>query len=306
MGCRTRNMEIWESLVLSAPKSESTSPAYKAAKPRETEQPALRRQDVLKLVEPDSEVRRLFKDRQTSDLKKYIWLTAGDVSFWRFVYFELVTFLLGGMRGALGLFLRRRFYPRTLKECGSGVVFGRNVTIRHPQRICIGNNVVLDDNVVLDAKGEEGVTLKIADNTIVGRNSAIVCKGGTIDIQADVNISVNCTLISESQLSIGSKTLVAGHCYVIAGGNHGTDFSGIPFVDQPRTQLGGIEVLENCWLGAQSTILDGIRVGPNSIVGAAALVNHDVPPDTVVAGVPAKAIEIDKAKKVRSRNRRAR
>lgn len=93
---------------------------------------------------------------------------------------------------------------------------------------------------------------------------------------------------------------------MIAGGNHGTDFSGIPFVDQPRTQLGGIEVLENCWLGAQSTILDGIQIGPNSIVGAAALVNRDVSPDTIVAGVPAKAIEIDKAKKVRSRARRAR
>lgn len=260
--------------------------------------------EPLRLDEPDSEVRRIFKDARTSDLKKYMWLTAGDVSFLSFLYYEFATMFFGGMRGALGLFLRRRFYSRMLGKCGRGVVFGRNVTIRHPGRIVIGNNVVIDDNVVLDAKGEEDVTIRIADNTIIGRNSSIVCKGGVIEIEDSVNISVNCTVISESQLSLGQKTLMGGHCYIIAGGNHGIEFNGVPFVDQPRTQKGGVTILANCWLGAQSTVLDGTRIGPNAVVGAAALVNRDVGENSVVAGVPATPITNDtSAETVRRRAR---
>lgn len=259
--------------------------------------------DPLRLDEPDSEVRRLFKDSGKSDLKKYMWLTAGDVSFLSFVYYELAMMCFAGMRGAIGLFLRRQFFSPMLGECGRGVVFGRNVTIRHPGRISIGNNVVIDDNVVLDAKGDEDVTLRIGDNTIVGRNSVIVCKGGVIEIADSVNISVNCTLISESQLNLGQKTLVGGHCYIVAGGNHGIELNGIPFVDQPRTQKGGVNILQNCWLGAQSTVLDGTRIGPNAVVGAAALVNRDVHENTVVAGVPATTIDRTRTETVRRRAR---
>ena len=144
--------------------------------------------------------------------------------------------------------------------------------IRHPHKIVLGDDVIIDDHVVLDAKGDRETSIQIGDRTIVGRNSALVCKGGTIDVAPDVNISVNCTLISESTLSIGEKTLIGGHCYVIAGGSHGTDCSGVPFVDQPRSLKGGVEIKRNCWLGASVTMLDGVTIGPNTIVGAAAMV----------------------------------
>jgi acetyltransferase-like isoleucine patch superfamily enzyme len=194
------------------------------------------------------------------------------------------------MRGAIGLFLRQRLYRGLFRECGRGVVIGHNVTIRNPCRICIGDNVVIDDNVVLDAKGDAEDTLSIASNSIIGRNSILVCKGGKIVIEPEVNISVNCTIISESEVTIGEKSLVGGHCYIIAGGNHGTQLDGTPFVDQPRLQKGGVTILHNCWLGANSTILDGTTIGPDAIVGAAALVRRDVPEKTIVAGVPAAII----------------
>lgn len=243
------------------------------------------------VVEPDSEIRKLLKDRKTSNLRKYIWLTVGEASFYRLVYFEILSFLFSGMRGALGLYLRQKMFSGLFDRCGKGVIIGRNVTIRHPHRIAIGENVVIDDNVVLDAKGSEaGTTIRIEDHAIIGRNSMLICKGGTIEINRDVNISVNCTLISESCLSIGEKTLVGGHCYVIAGGNHGTHFSDVPFVDQPRSQKGGVEIRKNCWIGANATVLDGTTIGPDAVVGAAALVNRSVPPQCVVAGVPAEPI----------------
>lgn len=244
----------------------------------------------LKVVQPDSEIRRLFKDQKTSNLSKYQWLTLGESSIWKLLYFEFLTMTLQGLRGAIGIFLRQKLLPGLFQQCGSGLVVGRNVVFRHPGRIVIGNNVVIDDNVVIDAKGDEDTTIEIGSNSIIGRNSALVCKGGTIHIDRDVNVSVNCTLISESSISVGKKSLIAGHCYVIGGGNHGIEFNGVPFVDQPRTEKGGVEILENCWLGAHSTVLDGVTIGPDAIVGASALVNRSVPPQTVVAGVPAEVI----------------
>ncbi len=54
---------------------------------------------------------------------------------------------------ALGYLLRKVFYKFLFAEIGRGVAFGQNVIIRHPHKMKIGSNVMIDDNCVLDAKG---------------------------------------------------------------------------------------------------------------------------------------------------------
>jgi maltose O-acetyltransferase len=54
---------------------------------------------------------------------------------------------------------------------------------------------------------------------------------------------------------------------------------------------GKIIIEEDCWLGANAVILPNVRIGKMSIVAAGAVVTKDVPPYTVVAGVPAKTIK---------------
>jgi len=55
-------------------------------------------------------------------------------------------------------------------------------------------------------------------------------------------------------------------------------------------RFGRIHVLDNCFIGINSIILPGVKIGPNSIVGAGSVVVKDVPPNTVVAGVPSRMI----------------
>jgi len=55
-------------------------------------------------------------------------------------------------------------------------------------------------------------------------------------------------------------------------------------------RFGTICILDNCFIGANSIIMPGVQIGPNSIVGAGSVVVNDVPPQTVVAGVPAQPI----------------
>lgn len=57
-----------------------------------------------------------------------------------------------------------------------------------------------------------------------------------------------------------------------------------------QEKIGCIEIQDNVFVGAGTTILYGVRIGPNVIVGAGSLVNKDIPPNTVAAGVPARVI----------------
>lgn len=53
---------------------------------------------------------------------------------------------------------------------------------------------------------------------------------------------------------------------------------------------GCVEIMDNVFIGAKSLILPNVRIGPNAIVAAGSVVNKDVPPNTIVGGVPAKVI----------------
>jgi acetyltransferase-like isoleucine patch superfamily enzyme len=54
--------------------------------------------------------------------------------------------------------------------------------------------------------------------------------------------------------------------------------------------VGSIDILDNCFIGHAAIIMPNVKVGPNSVVAAGAVVTKDVPPGTVVGGVPAKVL----------------
>ncbi|MCB0587396.1 MAG: sugar O-acetyltransferase, partial [Phaeodactylibacter sp.] len=54
---------------------------------------------------------------------------------------------------------------------------------------------------------------------------------------------------------------------------------------------GAVLIMQNAWIGAGATILPGVTIGENSVVAAGAVVSSDVPPNTVVGGVPAKVLK---------------
>jgi acetyltransferase-like isoleucine patch superfamily enzyme len=71
--------------------------------------------------------------------------------------------------------------------------------------------------------------------------------------------------------------------------NHVFDDPGRPFVEQGITAQ-GIVIEDDVWIGAGAIITDGVRIGRGAVVAAGAVVTSDVPPHTVVAGVPARVI----------------
>jgi acetyltransferase-like isoleucine patch superfamily enzyme len=202
---------------------------------------------------------------------------------------ELRVFLFGDLTGGAGYFLRKILYGGMFRKAGRGVIYGRGLVLRHPGKISIGERVSIDDDVLLDASGagEKGITL--GDGVIVSRSCVIQGKTGPVFIGDRTDIGCNCIFSSVSGIEIGKATLIAGHCY-IGGGRYRSDRLDIPMMDQGVYSEGPVIFGEDVWLGAGVVVLDGIRIGKGSIIGAGAVVTRGIPEYSLAVGAPARVI----------------
>ena len=237
---------------------------------------------------PHVELRSRIVNPKISPLKKYQSFVTGKKGLFFLVKYELLTGIFGLIPGVVGLFSRKVVYPHLFQSVGRNVIFGRNIAIRHPHKITIGNNVVIDDNCVIDAKGEKNKGITIGDNVFISRNTILSCKEGNITIGDDTNIGTNCLIHSETSVAIGSHVLLAAYCYVVAGGNHDFSRKDLPIILQPSISKGGVTLQNDVWLGAGVTVLDGVTIHKGTIVGAGAVVNTDLPAYSIAQGLPAK------------------
>jgi len=215
---------------------------------------------------------------------KYASLCVGRSGLGALLKYEFINLFVAPVPGALGLFLRRIFFPWILGKVGRGVVFGRNVVLRHPHKIEIGENTFIDDNAVLDAKGEANEGIRIGANAMIGRNTILTCKEGSIFLGDHCNISAGCQLLSETEIRLGNYCFLAGECYLVAGGNHPIADTSKPIMFQPSTVKGGIHIGEDTWMGAGVTVLDGVTIGKGSVIGAGAVVAASLPEYTYAVG----------------------
>jgi acetyltransferase-like isoleucine patch superfamily enzyme len=223
-----------------------------------------------------------------SSREKYAELVVGRPGLAALLRYELVVMLAQARSGAAGLALRKALYPALLGGCGRGVVFGQNVVLRHPHKIRIGSNVVIDDNCLLDAKGLSNRGISIGDGVFVGRNTILSCKDGDIELAQGANLGFNCEVFSASRVAIGRNVLMAAYSYVI-GGDHDFSDPSTPVLAQGRRSA-GVTIGDGVWIGAGAKILDGVVIGSGAVVGAGAVVRDAVETLTIVAGVPARVV----------------
>jgi len=109
----------------------------------------------------------------------------------------------------------------------------------------------------------------IARGLVLGKNVTIA-PSAYIDSGYPYLISIgdNCSIASEVRLLAHDATT-----FKFTGG---------------YTRLGRIEIRDNCFIGERAIILPGVTIGPNVLVAAGSLVNRDIPPNSCVAGVPAR------------------
>ena len=190
------------------------------------------------------------------------------------------------------MFLRSKLYRSLFAAAGRKVLIGRNVTFRHFKKIRLGDNVIIDDNAMIDAKGEGNAGILFGHNVFIGRGTIVYCKNGDIQLDDGVNISSSCTLFSSNHLTIGTGTVIGAYSYLLSGGEYDYADRDTAFSDQSGMQTKGpLTIGANCWLGARVTVLDAADIGEHCVIGAGAVVNRPLPADTLAAGVPARKIK---------------
>ena len=113
--------------------------------------------------------------------------------------------------------------------------------------------------------------------------------GQNITIGKNVFLNTSCHFQDQGGITIGDGTQI-GHNVVLATLNHNEDPA-----RRNETIPAPILIGKNVWIGANATVVPGVTIGDGAIVAAGAVVTKDVPPGTIVGGVPAKILRKVKA-----------
>lgn len=235
-----------------------------------------------------------FRARGSKGLVTYRNLVVGDGGWIQLLGYELYNLIAAGLPGIAGYGLRTVTLPYLLKQFGKGSMVGKDVLVRQPNRVSLGKGVILDDYAVLDARDRKDQTEKpsisLGDFVLIGRQSAVVAKGGQISLGAACNVSSHCRIATETSIEIGESVLIASYVYIGPGNHQRDESTGKVLLSEAMHLRGGVKIGSNSWIGTRATILDGVTIGKNVIVGAHSLVKDDVPDGAIVAGTPAKIL----------------
>lgn len=188
-------------------------------------------------------------------------------------------------RGILLLILRQIFNILVVRLNKGLEINGKLKIIGWPIiDICNGGKVIIEDNVTLNSSNH-GYHINMhspvkifADRTdakiIIGKNTRI--HGSCIHAQERIEIGMNC--------------LVAANCQIFDNNGHDISFENAPNRINTKGYPKPIVIHDNVWIGANSIILPGVRIGAGSIIAAGSVVTKDIQPYTLVGGNPARVI----------------
>lgn len=194
--------------------------------------------------------------------------------------------------GALGLLLRQKLYPRLLGECGRGVLFGRFVDLIQPERISLGDRVILSNYVRLDAgtyEGNNSHAIKIEHDVFLGTATDLNSKKSHIILQSGTNIGSSCKIAGNLPVNIGPNVLLAAYCTI--GENMQNRSEHTPQEIPGNHQILKTVIEQGCWIGVRVELKTGARVCKDSIVGAHAIVEGEIPAWAIAIGQPARVIK---------------
>ncbi|WP_233456468.1 MULTISPECIES: DapH/DapD/GlmU-related protein [Prevotellaceae] len=164
----------------------------------------------------------------------------------------------------------------------------------------VGKNTIFCRPLLLQGGGAHRI--KIGSNTSVGHHTILGCweRYGEenrfepeIIIGDDCKIGEYCHFSAIKRITIGSGLLTGRYVYIgdNAHGELSLEEVDVPPAQRKLTSKGEISIGRNVWIGDRVSILSGVSIGDNAIIGAGSIVTHNIPSNSLVAGAPAKVIK---------------
>lgn len=163
----------------------------------------------------------------------------------------------------------------------------------------VGEKTIISRPLLLQGGGERRI--KIGAFTVLGHHTVLGCweHYGNETYEPEIVIGNHCNIGEYSHISAINKIsigdgLLTGRFVYIGDNSHGSlswEEANMPPAKRPLKSKGEIIIGQNVWIGDKTSILGGVTIGDNVIIGAGAMVTHNIPSNCIVAGIPARIVK---------------
>ncbi|WP_395608522.1 acyltransferase [Pseudomonas sp. B22129] len=176
----------------------------------------------------------------------------------------------------------------------SVILVGKGVTVKARSMIQAGRGLVVDDGCFIDALAVNGITfgrgVSLKKNVIIECTGSLTKLGVGLSVGNDVGIGSGSFLGCAGGITIGDDTII-GNYVSFHSENHNFSDPSMPIRLQGVNNE-GIQIGNNCWIGAKVTVLDGVVLEEGCVVAAGAVLKAGrYAANSIYAGVPAKRIK---------------
>lgn len=194
----------------------------------------------------------------------------------------------------LPFFLRGLWEKLFMGESSGWVLVGKQVSIRYAAYLQAGKELIIEDYAEINARSSQKIIL---GNRVTIGKYAIIRPGNLyggepgegLVVGDHSNIGPYCYIGCSGHISIGNNVMISPRVSIYAE-NHIFDQIDTTIKSQ-GVKKEKVVIEDDCWIASNSILLAGVTIGKGSVVAAGSVVTQDVPPYSVVAGVPARVIK---------------
>lgn len=157
----------------------------------------------------------------------------------------------------------------------------KDVEFRNAHQIYIKKECTIKSRCIINGRSscqEHGIIF--GENTYLKENCNFDAYNGFIKTEGNCAFGQNTIIHGGGGVKIGKYVITGANCYIISS-NHKYDSIEYPIVLQGDSRK-GIIIEDNVWLGGNVIVLDGVRIGKNSVVAAGTILTRDVPKNTLI------------------------
>ena len=197
-----------------------------------------------------------------------------NINIFKTIYFNIKEF------GFKNLKLK----PKILIAKNSLIKIKKTSKLDIKNKLCIGRKFSLKNKTLFYLGNNSKLT--VGSFEVANGCNITVQDGGELIIGVNTFINENSSILTTKKISIGDNTTISWNVTIIDSDRHNIYYDGVEQEKDKEIKIGN-----NVWIGLNSTILKGVTIGDGAVIAANSVVTKDVPPNTLVGGIPAKVIK---------------
>lgn len=192
----------------------------------------------------------------------------------------------GGIAALRGILWRLRLPKSQLP-----LFMGKRVSVMYGRNLRTGSACVIGDGSTINAFGDAGIVF--GDSVTLREGAWIQCASHPSNPGEGLFVGSRTYIGPNAIIGVGGRIVIGEGCQIGSGvtliaENHLVGDDGRPSAHEVLRR--GISIGAESWIGHRVTVLDGVTLGDNCVVGAGAVVTRSFPAGSIIAGIPARII----------------